>query len=252
MAEGIALFDVYRFNPEKDSGPHRKKYEVELQKNMTVLDGLRQVQERRDGFLAFRASCQGGQCGACAMRINGRVRLACETRIETLGKHVIHIDPLPNLTVIRDLVVDMGPFWQSYEQIRPWLSPDVHHVEREHPQAPGDRERMDAYTGCILCGACYAVCPAVRRTPWFVGPAALAKVFRFVADSRDGDAGERIEALNSHAGVWGCDTTFCCIRVCPKGVPTTHAITAMRRKLVMKKIKGILSLIPLERESTTG
>jgi len=234
MTERVIVFDVFRFDPEKDPGPRRQKYEVTLEENMSVLDGLRQIQEKRDGFLAFRASCNRGACGACAMRIDGRIQLACETRGETLRPGVVRIDPLPNLAVIKDLMVDMGPFWAAYDRIRPWLSPRVDYVDRERLQTPKDRAKIDEYIGCVLCGACYAACPAVRRTPQYVGPAALAKAYRFASDSRDMDAAEKLAALDDHAGVWGCDTTFRCVRVCPKGVPPTHAVTAMRRRLVAR------------------
>ncbi|MEW6356293.1 MAG: succinate dehydrogenase iron-sulfur subunit [Planctomycetota bacterium] len=251
-SEGIALFDVYRFNPKTDAAPRRQRFEVDLERHMTVLDGLRQIQDRRDCLLAFRASCQGGRCGGCAMRINGRIRLACETRIEALRRRVVRVDPLPNLTVIRDLVVDMDPFWRSYEQVRPWLSPDVQYVECERLQTPKERERFCAYIVCILCGACYAACPVVRRSPWFLGPAALAKAFRFAADSRETEAEERLDALNSHAGVWGCDAIFRCVHVCPKGVPPAHAIAAMRRRLVMTKARQLFRLIPFGQGTSTG
>lgn len=237
MTRRVVLFDVFRFDPGRDPAPRRQKYEVELGETASVLDGLLEIQEKRDGFLAFRSSCERGRCGACAMRINGRVRLACETPVASARRGMVRVDPLPNLPVVKDLVVDMDAFWRKYEQIRPWLSPHVTYAARERHQTPEERARLDDYIACVLCGACYATCPAVRRTPWFLGPAALAKAYRFISDTREVDAAERLDDLDGHHGVWGCDTTFRCVRVCPKGVPPARAISAMRRALVAQAAK---------------
>jgi succinate dehydrogenase / fumarate reductase iron-sulfur subunit len=252
MTQRTVMFDLFRLDPEEDSNPRRQEYEVELLPNMSVLDGLRQIQEKRDSFLAFRASCNSATCGSCAMEINGRIRLACETPVAALRGNVVRVDPLPNLAVVKDLVVDMAPFWAKYEHIRPWLSPGVERVDGEHPQSREDRAEIDNYVACVLCGACYAACPAVRRTPWYLGPAALAKAYRFISDSREIDAAERLRALNSYAGVWGCDTTFRCVRVCPKHVPPTHAVTAMRTGLVRHAAKRLMGWFRIRRKQCVG
>lgn len=227
---------VRRFDAATAEPPREQDYRIGVRKGMTVLEGLLEAQDRQDGSLAFRYSCRGAVCGSCAMRVAWAVGLACRTQIETLRRRVIRIEPLPFLKVIKDLVVNLAPFFQKYEHIRPWLVPDGRLPERERVVSEAERQRIDAYVNCILCAACHGRCPVAGRTPGYLSPAPLAKAYRFVADVRDSDAARRLKHINNHNGVWGCDTIFNCVRVCPKGVPPGHAITAMRRGIVRRAL----------------
>jgi len=172
------------------------------------------------------------------MVINGKIDLACRTQVATFNTDTIILEPLPNFDVIRDLVVDMTPFWQMYEKIRPYLirkSPDP---EKEIPQSEAERARIDQYVNCILCACCYGACPVLARDPEYAGPAAIAKLERFVLDSRDERPASALDAINNEKGVWGCDTILRCIDACPKDVRPTDSVVSLRKKLIKNKLFG--------------
>ena len=215
---------------------------------MTVLEALLQIQDEQDGTLAFRYSCRGAVCGSCAMLINGKFDLACRVQLQNapsssgqVGTETLVLEPLPNLDIIKDLVVDMEPFWDALRQIQPWLHEVTNPAEKERLMSPREREKIDQYVNCILCAACYGSCPVLARDERYLGPAALAKLYRFVADSRDSRGDETLKIANKESGVWGCDTVLRCIDACPKNVRPTDGIEALRRNLVVRKFRKLFS-----------
>ncbi len=235
----MPIFSVFRYNPEDGSDAFFQEFEVPEKKGMAVLEGLYYILENLDATLAFRSSCRQGVCGSCAMHINGQYRLACETQVAKMGNFV-RIRPLAHMTVIRDLVVDMEPFFRQYEAIKPYLIPAEEPGDREYIQSQKDRRRIDHYVDCILCGACYGSCPVVATDEKYLGPHALMKGLRFVDDSRDGAAYERLAYLSTDNGIFRCHTIFNCQQVCPKDLDPTGAIGKLKMKSVWAKLRGKL------------
>jgi succinate dehydrogenase / fumarate reductase iron-sulfur subunit len=235
----IYTFKVLRYDSTiPDKGPEFQSYRVRVIPGLTVLTVLNRIRDEIDGTLAFRSSCRSAVCGSCAMVINGKIDLACRTQVAQFGTREIILEPLPNLEVIKDLVVDMTPFWKMYEKVRPYLirkSPDP---ERESYQSEEDRKRIDQFVNCILCACCYGACPVLSRDPEYLGPAALAKLERFISDSRDERPMRELELINTDKGVWGCDMVMRCIDACPKGVRPTDSIVSLRKRLLKYKIFG--------------
>ena len=215
---------VQRYDPERDKTPHWEKYVVQSEPMDRVLDLLHRVKWESDGSLTFRRSCAHGVCGSDAMMINGRNRLACKIRVDQLGRK-ISVAPLPGMKVIKDLVVDMDEFFAKYRSVMPYLmADDEPPANEERRQSAHDRERYDDTTKCILCAACTSSCPSFWAQPEYVGPAAIVNAHRFVFDSRDDHAHERLEILADQDGVWRCRTIFNCVDACPRGINITRAI----------------------------
>ncbi|MFQ6042841.1 MAG: succinate dehydrogenase/fumarate reductase iron-sulfur subunit [Candidatus Poribacteria bacterium] len=236
---------IFRYDSKSNKPPRYEEFEVRKisgQMSMTVLEALLQIQDEQDGTLAFRYSCRGAVCGSCAMLINGKFDLACRVQLRNVGTETIVLEPLPNLNIIKDLVVDMAPFWDALKQIQPWLHEIANPPQKERLMSPKEREKNDQYVNCILCAACYGACPVLRRDEKYLGPAALAKLYRFVADSRDSRDDETLKVANAENGVWGCDTVFRCIDACPKNVRPTDGIEALRRNLVARKFRKLFHL----------
>jgi succinate dehydrogenase / fumarate reductase iron-sulfur subunit len=225
-------FEIKRYNPEIDEAPYFKSYEVELEETDRVLDGLNEIRWRLDGTLAFRRSCEHGICGSDAMRINGRNRLACKTLVRDIGEHV-RVEPLLGFPVIKDLIIDQERFFRSYRSILPYLINDEPPPPRERIQSPEERARFDDTTKCILCAACTTACPSAWADPDFVGPAALVQAHRFIFDSRDRGAAERLARLSGRDGVWGCRTIYNCTLACPRDIQVTRAIAEVKRAAVL-------------------
>jgi succinate dehydrogenase / fumarate reductase iron-sulfur subunit len=200
-----------------------------------VLDLLHRVKWEHDGRLTFRRSCAHGVCGSDAMMINGRNRLACKIRVDQLGRK-ISVAPLPGLPVIKDLVVDMDGFFAKYRSVMPFLINDDPPPERERLQSQHDRERYDDTTKCILCAACTSSCPSFWAQPSYVGPAAVVNAHRFIFDTRDHAAGQRLDILSNEEGVWRCRTIFNCTDACPRGINITQAILEVSGAVVERKI----------------
>ena len=233
---------IFRYDAKTDKPPRYEEFSVRTNSDrtgMTVLEGLLQIQDEQDGTLAFRYSCRGAVCGSCAMLINGKFDLACRIQLQNVGTETIVLEPLPNLNVIKDLVVDMEPFWEALQQIQPWLHEITNPAEKERLMSPREREKIDQYVNCILCAACYGSCPVLARDEKYLGPAALTKLYRFVADSRDSRGDETLKIANKESGVWGCDTVLRCIDACPKNVRPTDGIEALRRNLVVRKFRKL-------------
>lgn len=230
MASRQFTFRIKRYDPA-DGLPRTEDFTLEVAEGTTVLEALHRIQEEQDGSLAFRYACRGAVCGSCAMSINGDVGLACRTQVHGLETDLVELAPLPNLPVLRDLVVDLEPFLTKDLAVRPWLSPSGPDPERERLVPPADWSEAEPYTNCILCATCYGACPVPERDPDYLGPAALAKHYRFLADPRDGADAERLALVGGEHGVDACDTVWRCVRVCPKGVPPTKGIIATRERL---------------------
>jgi len=226
---------IKRFNPETDQKPHWETYPVEVEPNDRLLDALHQVKWFHDGTLTLRRSCAHGICGSDAMRINGQNALACKVLMHNVVKDggTITIEPLLGLPLIKDLIVDMEPFFDHYRSVLPFLVNDEPLPDdgRERRQSPENRERFDQGTKCILCAACTTGCPSFWANDQYVGPAAIVQAHRFIFDDRDQAADERLQILNEQFGVWRCRTVFNCTEACPRDIPVTQLIGEVKKAL---------------------
>lgn len=236
MSQTVTL-KIYRFDPEVDTAPHYQSYQVPLEPGMTVLLGLYYVLENMDKTLSFRSSCRSAVCGSCAMHINGKNRLACETQLSSLGDRVL-VEPLPHLPVIKDLVVDMTSFWEKYEKVRPYLITLTAPPQKERLQSPEQRKKLDEFIDCILCACCHSSCSLDWWDKNYLGPAALTKAYRFLIDSRDEGAAERLRIVANEDGIFRCHTIFNCTEECPKKISPTVAIQEMKRRVLLGKLTG--------------
>lgn len=229
-------FNIYRYNPESDAAPRMQRYSLaENQDVIMLLDALLLL-KRQDDTLGFRRSCREGVCGSDAMNINGRNGLACITPIKDLTQPIM-LRPLPGLPVIRDLIVDLTPFYNQYRSVRPWLMNDDPEPEIERLQAPEDRARLDGLYECILCACCSTACPSFWWNPdRFLGPAALLQSYRFLADSRDQATGERLDELEDPYKLFRCHTIMNCTEVCPKDLNPARAIGHIKHMLLKRRV----------------
>lgn len=225
------LMRIKRFDPDRDSKPHWDEFRVDMDPIDRLLDALNYVKWNMDGTLTFRRSCAHGVCGSDAMRINGRNRLACKVLMRDVGERVT-IEPMLGYPVIRDLVVDMDPFFEKYKSIKPYLITTDSEPGTERLQSPEERARYDEGTKCILCGACTGSCPSIWGNPDWVGPATIVNAHRFIFDSRDQGGAERLGILSQRTGVWRCRTIFNCADACPRGIPVTDLIEQVKRAIV--------------------
>ncbi|WP_415952511.1 succinate dehydrogenase iron-sulfur subunit [Streptomyces sp. KLOTTS4A1] len=229
-------FRIRRFNPEVAEEAMWEDFRIDIDPKERVLDGLHKIKWDLDGTLTFRRSCAHGICGSDAMRINGKNRLACKTLIKDINpEKPITVEPIKGLTVLKDLVVDMEPFFQAYRDVMPFLITEGNEPTRERLQSPEDRERFDDTTKCILCAACTSSCPVFWNDGQYFGPAAIVNAHRFIFDSRDEAGEQRLEILNDRDGVWRCRTTFNCTDACPRGIEVTKAIQEVKRALITRR-----------------
>jgi len=240
---------MFRIARSRDGGSitHYDLYKVDIKKGMTVLDALFQIQDRMDPSLSFRYSCRGAVCGSCSMLINKEPRLACRTQIPDVNKSdmklkpfsvisetppgwnpdtEILIEPLPNMPILKDLVVDMTKFYDTLESMKLWS--DTEDGDTPQLQSPDDRKKIERYVNCILCALCYGSCPVNAEKEEYVGPAALAKAWRFYEDSRIHDSDRYLQAATRPEGVALCDLIMNCVKVCPKGVSPGGAIRNLK------------------------
>ncbi|WP_148254410.1 succinate dehydrogenase iron-sulfur subunit [Aidingimonas lacisalsi] len=225
---------VYRYNPETDSAPYMQEFQVDTQgRDLMVLNVLSMIKEQ-DSSMAYRRSCREGVCGSDGMNMNGKNGLACITPLsEVIKKGKLVLRPLPGLPVIRDLVVDMGVFYEQFERIQPYLQNDEPEPAIERLQSPEDRDKLDGLYECILCACCSTACPSFWWNPdKFVGPAGLLQAYRFLADSRDTATRERLADLEDPFSVFRCRGIMNCVAVCPKGLNPTRAIGKIREMLL--------------------
>lgn len=224
-----------RYDPESGQAPYWDEHEIELEPHRSVLEGILQAKAKFDGSIGIRCSCRAAICGSCGVRINGEPGLACHTHLDAAkasGKDgIIEIEPMGNMPVIKDLIVDMDEVhWKKVQRVTPWLIGKEPVPEREYIV---DRESMVDITqtmACIQCGACVSDCLAMEVDPGFVGPAALAKAYRFVGDPRDATRHDRLNDLSQDPqGIYDCTHCFKCVQACPKGVNPMGQIMRLRR-----------------------
>ena len=231
---------VRRYQPESGEGPYWQRYDVDLDPTLSVLDGLLQVRDRQDGTLVVRCSCRAAICGSCGVKVNGESTLACKTRLSTrtssrtagtAASEPIVVEPMGNMPVIKDLVTDMeSTHWTKIRRVTPWLLPEGDPPEREYVVPPESMIDVTQSMACIQCGACVSACLSMEADPEFIGPAALAKAYRFVGDPRDAQHEERLYDLAQDPhGIYDCTHCFSCIDACPKGVAPMDQIMRLRR-----------------------
>ncbi|MBI2936269.1 MAG: succinate dehydrogenase iron-sulfur subunit [Chloroflexi bacterium] len=224
---------VKRFNPEaSEAKPFFQKFPLEVESYFTVLDALIKIREERDETLAVRCSCRASICGSCAMRINGHASLGCKTKLSSVmdSSGTVRVEPAGNLPVVKDLVVDMKPFWDKVRAVEPWLQPQGPEPEGEYVAPNEAMLHLAGVMGCIMCGACVSDCTVLEVDRNFLGPAALAKAYRFVADPRDAATKKRLTKYDQYGGIWDCTRCYECVQVCPKGVAPMERIMAMRSR----------------------
>ncbi len=227
---------IFRYNPEKDKKPHYENFKLEAEATDRILDLLEYIKSYHDGTLTFRRSCAHGVCGSDAMRINGVNRLACKVLVQDLNRKKITIEPLLGFRVYKDLLVDMEPFFEHYRSIMPYFVNDDPAPKRERLQSPEERARFDDTTKCILCAACTTSCPSFWANERYVGPAAIVNAHRFIFDSRDQAAAERLKILNDEFGVYRCHTIFNCTEACPRDIEVTRAIGEVKKAIATGKL----------------
>lgn len=224
---------IKRYDPEQDTRAHWEEYRVEARPTDRVLDVMHHVKWEIDGTLSFRRSCGHGICGSDAMMINGVNRLACKLLVRDVGSEV-RIEPIRGLPVIKDLIVDMDPFFESYEAVLPYFVNDDPAPGNERYQSIEDRERFDDTTKCILCAACTTSCPVFWTNERYIGPAAIVNAHRFIFDSRDQGSDARLEVLGQANGLWRCRTAYNCTEACPRDIPVTQAIQEVKREMLKR------------------
>ena len=236
----MVTLKIARFNPEDPDSAGFQSFRVPCLPSDRLLNLLIYVKSYLDGTLTFRRSCAHGVCGSDAMRINGVNRLACKVLMRDLlpkgGKpRTVTIEPIRGLPVEKDLVVNMEPFFDAYRAVKPYLITSGNAPTRERIQSPTDRARYDDTTKCILCACCTTSCPVFWNEGSYFGPAAIVNAHRFIFDSRDEGAAERLDILNEVDGVWRCRTTFNCTEACPRGIEVTKAIQEVKRALMFAR-----------------
>ncbi len=247
------LFQIVRQAAE--SAPHLQTYSLDVEPTRTILDCLNQIKWEQDGTLGFRKNCRNTICGSCTVRINGRSALACKenvgselARLQAIAAQslaepatdrlpTISVAPMGNMPVIKDLIVDMTSFWDNLEAVEPYVSSSARQVpEREFLQSPAERDQLNQVGNCILCGACYSECNARETDPSFVGPHALAKAYRTLADSRDDQTEQRLERYSQGtSGVWGCTRCYYCNSVCPMEVAPMEQISKIKQAILERQ-----------------
>ncbi|MCL7384075.1 MAG: succinate dehydrogenase/fumarate reductase iron-sulfur subunit [Thaumarchaeota archaeon] len=239
--ENILQFRIKRWDP-RSAKFSIHYYEVPTTPYMTILDALIYIKENIDSTLTFRMSCRMARCGSCAITINGKPGLACNTSISSLNSRIVTLEPLRNLPPIRDLVVDHTPFFKKQAMIKPYLMRrDINDFEseywnpsREYYQSPKELEEYAEYAYCVTCGACYSACETVALDNQYLGPQALMNIFRFIQDSRDEGVFERLEIIDAYDKCWKCRVIDACSFVCPKNIDISQAIQYLKRYLLKK------------------
>ena len=226
---------IRRYNSEVREDPWWDEFAVNMDPTDRLLDALHVVTWYHDGSLSLRPSCAHGACGSDAMLINGRNALACKVLVRDVAPKVT-VEPIRGLPVVKDLIVDMEPFFQGYERMLPYLINDEEPSDRERRQSPEERERYDDTTRCILCAACTTSCPIFWGDGDYVGPAAIVNAHRFIFDSRDQGAADRLDILSDRTGVFRCRTTFNCTEACPRGIKVTKAIQEVKRAIMFDRL----------------
>src|SRR5919112_6642574 len=229
---------IRRFDPESGEPAYWQEFDVDLAPERSVLDGILQARNDQDGSIGIRCSCQAAICGSCGVRINGKSSLACNTKLGLAseasqeGDGTIVVEPFGNMPVLKDLIVDMDAVhWKKVQRVVPWLLPEGDPPEREYIVPAESMIDITQSMACIHCGACVSACLSMEVDPEFIGPAALAKAYRFVGDPRDGQTEERLlDLAEDPHGMYDCTHCFACIEVCPKDVAPMNQIMRLRRR----------------------
>jgi succinate dehydrogenase / fumarate reductase iron-sulfur subunit len=225
-----------RYDPESGQAPYWQEYTVDLEGHHSVLEGILTAKARHDGSIGIRCSCRAAICGSCGVRINGQPGLACHTHLDRALRSArdgaIEVEPMGNMPVIKDLIVDMDAVhWKKIQRVTPWLINKEPIPEREYIVPHDAMVDVTQTMACIQCGACVSDCLSMEVDPGFIGPAALAKAYRFVGDPRDAQRRERLEDLaQDPAGIYDCTHCFKCVDACPKGVNPMGQIMRLRRR----------------------
>ncbi|HET7675187.1 MAG TPA: succinate dehydrogenase iron-sulfur subunit [Gammaproteobacteria bacterium] len=236
-AKNVRRFKVYRYDPDSGENPRTDTYEVDLDKcGPMVLDALLKIKNETDATLTLRRSCREGVCGSCAMNIDGRNTLACTKAIDEI-KGEVNVYPLPHMPVVKDLVPDMTNFYAQYASIQPWIKAQTPApADSERLQSPEDRDKLNGYYECILCACCSTSCPSYWWNPErYLGPAVLLQAWRWITDTRDEAAGERLDFLEDPFRLYRCHTIMNCTNVCPKGLNPAKAIGEIKKALVERR-----------------
>ncbi len=241
---GEMIIRIRRGKGADDPHEYFSQHVLRIRPRMTILDALVVLQNEQDVTLGFRYSCRVGMCGTCALRVNGRARWACRTRLEQFGK-TITLEPLSHFPVIRDLVVDMVPFLEKMKRARGWIEPTDTASSAPAAIAPEshERENIEPFVECITCGICYASCSLVGHDPLYLGPAALNRAWTLICDSRDSAHEKRLREVADEHGIWRCHSQFNCTEACPKGISPATAIQGLKRRAIAKGTQNFLSSI---------
>lgn len=225
-----------------DPAAYFSQHTLHVRPRMTILDALVTLQHEQDPTIGFRYSCRVGMCGTCALRVNGRARWACRTRLDQLDPKIT-LEPLPHFPVIRDLVVDMAPFFAKMKKARGWIESTTTAAFAPTTLAPESHERksIEPFIECITCGICYASCSLVGHDPLYLGPAALNRAWTLICDSRDSAHDTRLHAVADEHGIWRCHSQFNCTEACPKGISPTAAIQGLKRRALIHGTKNFLA-----------
>jgi succinate dehydrogenase / fumarate reductase, iron-sulfur subunit len=228
----LVKLKIFRYDPQKDETPYYQSFEVEAAPTDRLLDCLNRIRWEQDPTLSFRMSCGHGVCGSDGMRINGICGLACQKLAREFEEEVL-IEPLPVFKVVKDLIVDMDPFFKKYISVNPYLMTKTPLPEAERLQSQEQHHQFQEAIRCILCACCTASCPVNqnKETEAYVGPAALVRAFRYLFDSRDEGSAERMAVLDHKDGAWGCRTLWKCTEVCPKEIPVTKQLGQIKKRI---------------------
>ena len=234
----LVKLKIFRFDPQKDKESYYQTFEVEAEPMDRLLDCLNRIRWEQDPTLSLRMSCGHGICGSDGMRINGVCGLPCQKLVKNFKEgEEVRVEPLPVFRVIKDLVVDLEPFFERYNSIKPYLITKTPPPEKERKQSGEEQHVLEEAIRCILCACCTASCPINqnKETEHYVGPAVLVRAFRYLFDSRDEATEERIALLDHKDGAWGCQTLWKCTEVCPKEIPVTKKIAQIKRRIYESK-----------------
>jgi succinate dehydrogenase / fumarate reductase iron-sulfur subunit len=234
----LITLKIFRYNPEVDTKAHYETYTLEGEETDRVLDLLEKVKGYNDGTLSFRRSCAHGVFGSDELRVNGRNMLACKTLVRDVGVNIT-VEPLLGLKIIKDLIVDMDPFFDNYKTILPWFINDspLPADGKERRQSIEQRARFDETTKCILCACCTTSCPSFWASDDYLGPAALVTAHRFIFDSRDESASERLHIVSETSGIARCHTAFNCTMACPREIQITRVIGELKMATITGKVE---------------
>lgn len=222
---------ISRSNPSEHAETKFDEFKIPVQKWTTVLEAILYVKQDLDHSVAVRYSCRQASCGSCGMKINGKPRLACYTKVSELESNVITVEPMNNFPIIRDLAVDFKQLFSTHKKMKPFIINEESEVQpgtKEFVQTPKDLEKFLQFSYCIKCGLCNSACPTMATDKSFIGPQGLAQAYRYTADNRDQGKKDRLKIVDQSHGIWRCHFAGSCSDVCPKGVDPAMAIQLLR------------------------